>query len=227
MKKSIKEWSIDDRPREKLISIGKESLSKAELITILIGSGNRDESALDLSKRILHSVQYNLHNLSRLTVSDLCQFHGIGEAKAISIITALELGRRRLLEKAHQKTKITCSHDLFDLISPLLSDLTEEQFWVIYLDHRLQVLSKKMISSGGFTQTLVDVRKIFKYALELNATQMVLTHNHPTGNRKPSPADLQLTQKVKKAGEFIDIQILDHLIIAHDQYFSFADEKLL
>ncbi|MFV0531352.1 MAG: RadC family protein [Flavobacteriales bacterium] len=227
MKKSIKEWSVDDRPREKLISKGKESLSKRELIAILIGSGTRKESALDLAQRILDSVNHNLHNLARLSVSDLCQFHGIGHAKAISIITALEIGRRRLLEKANQKTKITHSQDLFELMSPLLSDLIEEQFWIIYLDHRLQVLHQKMVSSGGFTQTIVDTRKIFKYALECNATQIVLVHNHPTGNTTPSLSDKELTQKVKKAGEFIDITVVDHIIIAQNNYLSFADEDLL
>ncbi len=227
MKKAIKEWSIDERPREKLLSKGKETLSKAELIAILIGSGTRKESAIDLSQRILNSVNHNLHNLARLSVSDLCQFHGIGHAKAISIITALEIGRRRLLEKAHQKNKITCSQDLFNLMAPLLSDLIEEQFWVIYLDQRLQVLHQKMVATGGFTQTLVDIRKIFKYAFEYNATQIVLIHNHPTGNIKPSLSDKRLTQKVKKAGEFIDISVIDHIIIAQNDYLSFADENLL
>ncbi len=227
MKKAIKEWSIDDRPREKLLSKGKEMLSKAELIAILIGSGTRKESAIDLSQRILNSVNHNLHNLARLSVSDLCQFHGIGHAKAISIITALEIGRRRLLEKALQKNKITCSQDLFNLMAPLLSDLIEEQFWVIYLDQRLQVLQQKMIATGGFTQILVDIRKIFKYAFEYNATRIVLIHNHPTGNINPSLSDKRLTQKIKKAGEFIDISVIDHIIIAQNDYLSFADENLL
>ncbi|APD07704.1 UPF0758 protein [Flavobacteriaceae bacterium UJ101] len=227
MKKPIKNWSIDDRPREKLRSKGRENLSKAELITILIGSGSRKESALDLSHKILNSVNYNLHNLARLTVPDLCKFNGIGPVKAITIITALELGRRRLLEKAHQKTTITCSQDLFNLMAPILSDLVEEQFWVLYLNHRLQVLFQKMISSGGFTQTLVDIRKVFKHALECNATKIVLVHNHPTGNMEPSLSDKELTQKIKKAAHFIDIQVLDHIIIAQNHYCSFADENLL
>lgn len=227
MKKPIKDWSIDDRPREKLLSKGKENLSKAELITILIGSGSRKESALDLSHKILHSVNYNLHDLARLTVGDLCKFNGIGTAKAISIITALELGRRRLLEKAHQKSIINCSQDLFHRMAPILSDLIEEQFWVLYLNHRLQILHKKMIASGGFTQTLVDIRKIFKFALEYNATKIVLVHNHPTGNTNPSLSDKELTQRIKKAGYFIDIQILDHIIIAQNSYFSFADKNLI
>jgi len=227
MKNSIKYWSVDDRPREKLLLKGKESLSKAELLAILIGSGSKEESAVDLSKRILNTVKYNLHKLGRLSVSDLCQFHGVGKAKAVTIITALELGRRRLLESAEEQKKITCSRDIFHLFSPLLSDLIEEQFWVLYLDHRLQVLQQKMISSGGFTQTLVDIRKIFKYALEANATHIILAHNHPTGNLNPSEADKCVTQKIQNAGKIMDIKLLDHLIIAQNDYMSFADKEMI
>ncbi len=162
-----------------------------------------------------------------MSVNDLCKINGIGQAKSITIITALELGRRKTLEKIHEKEIIQSSKDIFNSISPFLSDLIEEQFWVIYLNHRLQILKKKMISSGGFTQTLVDIRKIFKYALEENATKIILSHNHPTGNLKPSMADINLTKKIIQAGQIIDIEVLDHLIITQNKYLSFLDEGMV
>lgn len=228
MKKlSIKSWALDDRPREKLLSKGKEVLSDAELIAILIGSGNREESAIDLSKRMLQSVEFNLQKLSKLSPEELMSFKGIGEAKSISIITALELGKRRHFENRLQNLKIGSSKDAFLMMQPVLGDLGHEEFWVAYLNNASTVLSKKQISKGGLNSTLVDVRLIFKRALELSAVAIILFHNHPSGKITPSLPDKQLTNKIKGAGESLDIKVLDHLIITEKTYFSFADEGVL
>lgn len=224
---SIKSWAEDDRPREKLLSKGKMSLSDAELIAILIGSGNRTESAVDLSKRILQSVNNNLSELGRLTVNDLTKFKGIGEAKAISIITALEVGRRRRESEAMQKAVITSSKDVYELMQPVLGELGHEEFWVLYLSNSNKVLSKQNISKGGITGTVVDSRIVFKYALEQLATSIVLCHNHPSGNLNPSDADIRLTKKIKEAGNVMDIKVLDHLIITEKEYYSFMDKGIL
>lgn len=228
MKKlSIKSWALDDRPREKMLLKGQTSLSDAELIAILIGSGNRDESAVALSKRILGSVNNNLHQLSKLSINELMNFKGVGEAKAISIITALELGKRRHFEHIPNAEKIKSSKDAFLIMHPFLSDLQHEEFWVVYLNNANKVLSKKQISKGGLNSTLVDVRLIFKKALELLAVGVILYHNHPSGKLSPSLSDKQLTQKIKEAGASLDIKVLDHLIITEKTYFSFADESIL
>ncbi|TCI85351.1 RadC family protein [Tenacibaculum sp. M341] len=228
MKKlSIKSWALDDRPREKMLFKGQTSLSDAELIAILIGSGNRDESAVALSKRILGSVNNNLHQLSKLSINELMHFKGVGEAKAISIITALELGKRRHFEHIPNAEKIKSSKDAFLIMQPFLSDLQHEEFWVVYLNNANKVLSKKQISKGGLNSTLVDVRLIFKKALELLAVGVILYHNHPSGKLSPSLSDKQLTQKIKEAGASLDIKVLDHLIITEKTYFSFADESIL
>ncbi len=228
MKKlSIKSWALDDRPREKMLLKGQTSLSDAELIAILIGSGNRDESAVALSKRILGSVNNNLHQLSKLSINELMNFKGVGEAKAISIITALELGKRRHFEHIPNAEKIKSSKDAFLIMQPFLSDLQHEEFWVVYLNNANKVLSKKQISKGGLNSTLVDVRLIFKKALELLAVGVILYHNHPSGKLTPSLPDKQLTQKIKEAGASLDIKVLDHLIITEKTYFSFADESIL
>jgi len=223
---SIKSWAEDDRPREKLILKGKSALSDAELIAILIGSGNRNESAVDLSKRILNSIQNKLNKLGKLSVSDLTKFNGIGEAKAISIITALELGRRRRLEEALITPKITSSKSVFEIMQPLIGELQHEEFWIIYLNNSNQVLTKEQLSKGGLTGTLVDVRLVFKKAIDIYATAIILCHNHPSGKLKPSNADKIITSKLKTAGETLDIKVLDHLIITENAYFSFADESL-
>ncbi len=228
MKKlTIKSWALDDRPREKLVAKGKVTLSDAELIAILIGSGNREESAVGLSKRILQHVKNNLNSLSKLSLEELMQFKGIGEAKAISIITALEIGKRRHFEEKDKHEKITSSKDVSIIMQPIIGDLEHEEFWVLYLNNSNKVLSKHQLSKGGLTATLVDIRLLFKRALELSAVGVIVCHNHPSGKLKPSNSDLQLTQKIKAAGITIDIKLLDHLIITEKAYFSFADEGVL
>jgi len=226
-KQSIKSWALDDRPREKLISKGKTALSNAELIAILIGSGNRNESAVGLSKRILQSVDNNINELAKLSAEQLMTFKGIGEAKAIAIITALELGKRRQLELALEKPKITSSKDVFSLMQPIIGDLAHEEFWVLFLNNSNKVLAKSQVSKGGLTATIVDVRLLFKRALELASVGMIVCHNHPSGKLQPSNSDIQLTKKIKEAGLTLDIKLLDHLIVTEKAYFSFADEGIL
>lgn len=224
---SIKSWNEDDRPREKLLSKGKSALSNAELIAILLGSGSRSESAVDLAKRMLNFTDNNLNAFGKLSVNDLTQFKGIGEAKAITIITALELARRVRLEDALQQDKITSSKAVCEIMQPLIGELPHEEFWVIYLNNANKVLHKSQLSKGGLTATLVDVRILFKKAVELMATGIILCHNHPSGKLKPSEADKNLTEKIKQAGEALDIKVLDHLIITEKDYFSFADSNLM
>lgn len=224
---TIKSWAEEDRPREKLLLKGKSALSDAELIGILIGSGSSSMSAVDLSKLILHDVGYSLEKLARLSVHDLMKFKGIGEAKAIAIVSALELGRRRKEQIADKKPKITCSKDVYTLMRPTLLDLSHEEFWIILLNRSNQVISKQNISSGGVSGTVADPKLIFKKALEHLASSIILIHNHPSGNLNPSEADRQLTNKLKEAGKFLDIPVLDHVIFTDEKYYSFADEGLL
>ncbi len=224
---SIKSWSVEDRPREKLLIKGKNSLSKAELVAILIGSGNKDESAVDLSKRILASVNFSLHELGKLTVKKLTKFKGIGEAKAITIVSALELSRRRRSERALIKKKIDSSRSVFELMQPIIGELFHEEFWVIYLNSSNKVLMKSFLSKGGITSTSVDLRLILKSALQIGAVGLVLAHNHPSGALRPSGTDKNITKKIKKAAEILDIKVVDHLIITENSYFSFADKRLL
>lgn len=224
---SIKNWNQDDQPREKLLYKGKSALSDAELVAILIGSGNRDESAVALSKRILASSDNNLSELGKRSIKQLMEFKGIGEAKAISIIAALELGRRRRSEDALEKKKITSSASVFELMQPVIGDLPHEEFWIIYVNNSNKVIQKNQMSKGGITGTLVDVRLVLKTALEVGATGLILTHNHPSGTLHPSEADKNITQKLKVAALSLDIKVLDHIIIAEKAYFSFADETLL
>jgi len=224
---SIKHWSNEDKPREKLVLKGKEILSDAELIAILIGSGSRDESAVKLSKRILASVGNNLSALSKLSVQQLMQFKGIGEAKAVSIVAALEFGRRRGGEEAKKITKITSSKNCFDLLQPILGELPHEEFWVLYLNNANTVLHKSQLSKGGITGTLVDVRLVLKVALEHGAVGLILAHNHPSGTLKPSVSDQTITDKLKIAAQALDIKFLDHIIVTQKDYFSFADEGLI
>ena len=222
----ITNWSEDDKPREKLMLKGKSALSDAELIAILIGSGSRNESAVDLSKRILSSVNNNLNALGKLSISQLINFKGIGEAKAISIISALELGRRRRVEEAVELTKITLSKTIFEMMQPIIGELPHEEFWIVYLNNSNKVISKSQLSKGGITGTLVDVRLVFKMALEMGATGLILCHNHPSGALIPSDADKQITRKLKLAGDSLEIKVLDHLIITEMNYFSFVDEGI-
>ncbi len=223
----INQWSEDDKPREKLLLKGNTALSDAELLAILIGSGSREESAVDLSKRILAAQQNNLNQLARLSISDLKKFKGIGEAKAITIIAALELGRRRRLEEALEIPKVTDSRTVYELLQPLLGDLNHEEFWIVYLSQSNRVIGKWLASKGGITSTLVDVRLVLRKALELSATGIILSHNHPSGKREPSQSDKDLTRKMMDAAKVMDIQVLDHLIVTDHSYFSFADEGIL
>jgi DNA repair protein RadC len=222
----ITNWSEDDKPREKLMLKGKSVLSDAELIAILIGSGSRNESAVDLSKRILASVDNNLNALGKLSLSQLMQFKGIGEAKAISIIAALELGRRRRAEDAVELKKVTSSKIIFEIMQPIIGELPHEEFWIIYLNNSNKVIAKSQLSKGGITGTLVDVRIVFKTALEMGATALILCHNHPSGALMPSDADKHITRKLKLAGDSLEIKVLDHLIVTETSYFSFADEGI-
>jgi len=224
---NIKAWAEADRPREKLALKGKSVLSDAELVAILIGSGNRNETAVELSKKILASINNDLNQLGKLTIADLIQFNGIGEAKAISIIAALELGRRRKTAEVDKRPKVQSSKDAYNSISPLLSDLPHEEFWVIYLNRNNEILKQENISKGGVSGTIADSKIIFKRAIEALASAMILCHNHPSGNLKPSNADIQLTKKLKEAGKMLDIPVLDHLIIGEKDYFSFSDENLM
>lgn len=223
----ISSWSEDDKPREKLMLKGKSALSDAELIAILIGSGSRNETAVDLSKRILAAVSNNLNALGKQSLSQLIQFKGIGEAKAITIIAALELGRRRRAEESVELLKITSSKIIFELMQPIIGELPHEEFWIVYLNNSNKVISKTQLSKGGITGTVVDVRLVFKVALEMGATSLVLCHNHPSGSLKPSEADKQITQKLKRAGESLEIAILDHVIVTETSYFSFVDQGIL
>lgn len=223
----IRSWSEDDKPREKLLLKGKTALSDAELIAILIGSGSRNESAVSLSQRILASVDYNLNALGKLSVNQLNHFKGIGDAKAITIQAAMELGRRRRLEAAVELQKITSSKTIFDIMQPIIGELAYEEFWIIYLNNANKIISKSQLSKGGITGTVVDVRLVFKTALELGAVGIILVHNHPSGTIQPSEADKQITQKLKSGGEYLDIRILDHIIVTETQYFSFSDAGIL
>ncbi|MGA1227459.1 MAG: RadC family protein [Tamlana sp.] len=224
---SIKNWNQDDQPREKLLYKGKVALSDAELVAILIGSGNREESAVALCKRILASVDNNLSELGKLSIKQLMAFKGIGEAKAISIVAAMELGRRRRSEEALEREKITSSASVFELMQPIIGELEHEEFWIIYLNNSNKVIQKNQLSKGGITGTLVDVRLVLKNALEVGATGLILAHNHPSGTLKPSEADKQITKKLKIASQSLDIKVLDHLIVTEKAYFSFADENIL
>lgn len=224
---TIKNWSESDRPREKLLQKGRASLTDAELLAILIGSGTRNESAVDLCKRILSEVGNNLSELGKLSINQLKEFKGIGEAKAVTIVAALELGRRRRFEEALDKKKISSSSSVFELMQPVIGELPHEEFHIIYLNNSNKVIDQLLLSKGGITGTLVDVRLALKKAIEVGATSIILAHNHPSGNLNPSAADKQLTQKLKIAGESLDIKVLDHIIVTEKSYYSFADEGLL
>lgn len=224
---SLKFLAEDDRPREKFLFKGKNALSDAELLAIIMGSGSRDESAVELARKILQSVENNWHHLSRLQIADLMKFKGVGEAKAISIAAALEIGRRRAAQEIPDRTQIKSSNDIFVLLSPFLSDLQTEEFWAIFLNQNNRVLGKSQLSSGGINQSVVDVRILFKAAIDQFATALVIAHNHPSGNLKPSTEDVKITKQIAEAGKILNIQLLDHVIIAQNSYFSFADESML
>lgn len=222
---TIREWAEDDRPREKMLRKGPQSLSDAELLAILIGSGNRDESAVELSRRIMHECQDNINELAQLSIADLCKrFKGIGEAKAITIKAALEIGKRRKTGEVLERKKITTSADLFDLFEPQLVDLPHEEFWIGLLNGANKVIEIKRLTQGGSRQTVVDIPMLLKMALEKSAQAVVVAHNHPSGQNRPSHEDEVITRRIKTGCEAIGITLLDHIIIAKGQYYSFADE---
>jgi DNA repair protein RadC len=221
---NLKAWAEADRPREKLMNQGRNALSDSELLAILIRSGTKRETAVELSRRILNSVSNDLMQLSRLSIGDLMKFKGMGEVKALTVMAALELGRRRRSAEAVQLVKITSSKTVAEVFTPLLSDLNHEEFWVLLLNRANNIIGKHQISKGGLAGTVVDSKVIFKLALDASASSIIMCHNHPSGNHKPSDADLSLTKRIVEAGKVLDISVLDHLIIAGELYYSFADE---
>lgn len=224
---SIKFLAEDDRPREKFLSKGKNSLSDSELLAIIMGSGNKDETAIELARKILASVNNNWHQLSLLSLKDLMKFKGVGEVKAISIITALEIGRRRANQEIPEKPIISNSNDAYLILKNHLSDLRTEEFWAIFLNQSNKVIHLSQLTHGGINQSMVDVRVLFRTALEHFSTGIIIAHNHPSGNLKPSREDIDITQKIKEAGKLLSIQLLDHLVITQNSYASFSDEGLL
>ena len=224
---NIKSWSDQDKPREKFKFLGVQSLSDAELLAILLRSGTKGQSALSLAKEILNVANQNLYNLGKLDLKSLIEIKGVGEAKAISIIAAMELGRRRQVASVESKIQIRSSRDAYNCIGPSLADLEVEEFWILLLDRNNQLLKKVKISSGGVSGTVVDLKVIFKHAIEKLSSSIILFHNHPSGNLQPSVADKKLTDKIYKAAQNLDMKILDHLIVGANGYFSFADEGLI
>jgi DNA repair protein RadC len=223
----LKSWAESDRPREKMILQGRNALTEAELLAILIRSGSRDDTAVELARKILQSVSNDLTQLSRLTVHDFMKFKGIGETKAVTLLAAIELGTRRRSAEAARTGKITSSADAAAVFLPILSDLMHEEFWVLLLSRSNQVIARRQVSKGGVSGTAVDPKIIFRFALEATASGIILCHNHPSGNNKPSDADITLTKRISQAATLMEIQVLDHVIIAGEGYYSFADEGKL
>ena len=226
-KVGIKTWAVEDRPREKMINRGISSLTDAELIAILISSGNSNESAVELSRRIMESSHHNLHELGKLNCDELKRFRGIGPAKAITLLAAMEIGRRRNQSEALEKDQIKGSRDASNYMRPVIGDLSYEEFWVIFLNRHNKVIEKQKLSQGGMTGTVIDVRLVLKLALEKHATSLIFCHNHPSGNLEPSDADKKITRQLKEAGALMEIPVVDHLIVTQSGFFSFADEGLL
>ena len=227
MSLKITDWAVEDRPREKLIQKGTASLSDAELLAILLNSGTKDKSAVDLGRELLGIVNNNLNALGKLTISDLKKLHGIGTARAVTIAAALELGRRRKFAEGPEVPQIKCSKDVADIFQPLLSDLLHEEFWILFLNRSNRVINRMKLSQGGISGTVTDVRMVMKKAIEYLSSGIIVCHNHPSGNLNPSESDSKITQKIKEAGNLMDIQLLDHLIISDKDYYSFADNGLL
>ncbi|MBN1111467.1 MAG: DNA repair protein RadC [Bacteroidales bacterium] len=225
--KSIKNWATEDRPREKLLEKGVNSLTNSELLAILIRSGTLKESAIDIAKKIMSLANNNLNNLGKLTVKDFTTIKGVGPTKAITLISALELGRRRKSETTEQRQLIQGSQTVFNIFSPILSDIPHEEFWVLFLNRANKVIDRNRISMGAVSGTIVDVRIILKMAVERLCSAIILCHNHPSGNLTPSEADKKLTTKIKSACVYFDITLLDHIIIGDNQYYSFADNGIL
>lgn len=226
-KLSITQWALEDRPREKMMEKGAEALSDAELLAILIGSGNTEESAVALMRRLLISCDNNLNSLAKWEVRDYSQFKGIGPAKSITIMAALELGKRRKLQDAKERQRITCSKDIYDIFQPIMCDLEQEEFWVLLLNQAAKLIDKIRISAGGIDGTYTDVRTILREALLRRATQIAVIHNHPSGNIHPSQPDRILTEHIRKATDTMNIRLIDHVIVCEDKFYSFADEGLL
>ena len=226
-KLNINQWAEEDRPREKMMQKGAEALSDAELLAILIGSGNTEESAVALMQRVLAEAGNNLHRLGKWQVRDFARFKGLGPAKSISIMAALELGKRRTLQERPERPVIRSSKDIYELFHPLLCDLATEEFWVLLLNQGARVIDRVRISRGGLDQTTADVRTILREALLARATQLILVHNHPSGNTQPSPDDARLTQAVRDAARLMNIHVMDHVIVTDGAYYSFNDEGRL
>lgn len=224
---TITDWAEEDRPREKMIIKGRQALSDSELIAILISSGNKTESAVDLSKRILEANNNDLVRLGKLNINDLMLFNGIGEAKAITIIAALELGRRRKETERQELIKITSSKIAYDNLKHYFEDLNHEEFWIIYLNRANKIISTEKLSMGSVTGTVVEIKSIFKKGIENLASGIIVAHNHPSGNLQPSQQDIELTKRIKETGKLMEISLLDHLIITDTSYLSFADEGIL
>ncbi len=224
---SIKSLAEDDRPREKFLLKGKAAVSDSELLAIIMGSGNREESAVELARKILNSVENNWHRLSQLSVKDLMKFKGVGEAKAISIATALEIGSRRSQQEVLEREQISGSKDAFEILLPHLSDLSTEEFWAIFLNHQNKIIYKTCLFRGGIAGTVADIRVLFKVALEHFSTRIIVAHNHPAGSLKPCQEDIYITNKIREAGKLLEIELLDHLIIAQNKFYSFKEEGIL
>ncbi len=224
---SIKQWASDDRPREKMLAKGIQSLSDAELLAILIGSGTREVSAVELARRILAESDNRLSSLGKMGIAELVRIKGIGKAKAITILAALELGKRRNSSEVIEKQQITSSRDVYDLFHSLLSDLSHEEFWVLLLNRSNKIIEKYKLSQGGVAGTVIDIRLILKRAIELLASGIIICHNHPSGNINPSENDKNITEKLKIASVQMDIKLLDHIIVCDNSYFSFCDENIL
>lgn len=226
-KLSIRDWALEDRPREKLVANGISSLSNAELLAIIIGSGTRTDTAVELSKKVLNMVSNNLHELGKMDLASLKKIPGIGPARAMAIISCIELGRRRNTSGRPTEKKISGSKDVFELFHPLLGDLNHEEFWILLLSRSNRVLDRVRISQGGISGTIIDTRIILKNAVDRLSSSIILCHNHPSGNLKPSDADIRITNKLKDSAQIMDINLIDHIIVADNSYFSFADEGLL
>ncbi len=223
----IRDWNEDDRPREKMLKLGRQALSDSELLAIILGSGSRDKSAIDLAKEILASCDDNLDELGKISIRELMLFKGVGTAKAVNIAAVLELGRRRQATNPVTKPKISSSQDAFRILHPILADLPYEEFWILVLNRAHRVIKKEKISSGGVNTTLADSRLVFRSAIQLLASSLIIAHNHPSGSLDPSDADISLTKKLVTAGKYLDIKVLDHIILSNNSYVSFADKNWL
>lgn len=226
-KLTINQWAEEDRPREKMMNKGADALSDAELLAILIGSGNTEETAVELMRRMLATCDNNLNELARWSVRDYSRFKGMGPAKSITIMAALELGKRRKLQEVKERATVKFSKDIFDLFHPLMCDLVQEEFWILLLNQASRVIDKVRISTGGIDGTYADVRSILREALLQRATQIAVIHNHPSGSCQPSAQDRQLTQHILQAARTMNIRMTDHIIVSDDKFYSFADEGLI